>query len=392
MGELARYSHITRFIDAVETIKGPTPKSEMMELHDDLVGALYEPFVLDRDYIDTLENSGTTGAKAWRANVEGLPFGVVVAILTLVHRAERGMFDPSDKTPLMLAFEDGYAARLLKRIAELDGTWERPNVVTFYHEYEKDGYLSNWYESSPFTYGGHTFATSEHWMMWQKACVFRSWDTAEQILALPASEQGKVKWLGKHKVPGFDPDVWDAVDLQLMRVGLRQKFAQNERLLNDLLSTGSAVLGEAAGTKDAKWGVGFDKHSPKLADPANWYGDSLLGRTLMEVRSELRQLCAMDGCLEWPVDALRESMVWRMNLLELSRIPSTRSFALMYATIVAQQCPANFSDARDMLRKVRTSIGEIDELIRLDEGRALPVTGWCELLDELALQVRLGRL
>lgn len=112
----------------------------------------------------------------------------------------------------------------------------------------------------------------------------------------------------------------------------------------------------------------------------------------MEVRSELRQLCAVDGPLGWPVDALRQSHVWGMNLLELSRIPSARSFAFMYATVVAQQCPANFSDARDVLRKVRSSIGEIDESIRLDEGRTLPATGWHELLDELALQVRLGRL
>ena len=69
-----------------------------------------------------------------------------------------------------------------------------------------------------------------------------------------------------------------------------------------------------------------------------------------------------------------------------------RSFALMYATIVAQHCPANFSDARDVLRKVRSSVGEINESIRLDEGRALPVTGWYELLDELALQSKLGRI
>ena len=112
----------------------------------------------------------------------------------------------------------------------------------------------------------------------------------------------------------------------------------------------------------------------------------------MDVRSELRQLSAMDGCFEWPVDALRESHVWGMNLLELSRVPSTRSFAFMYATIVAQQCPANFSDARDVLRKVHTSIGETDESMKRGEGRVLPVTGWYELLDELALQVRLGKL
>ena len=377
------YEHVTRFIDDIERIgfdnAGP--------LDGELIHAMYRPEIVDKKYRETLDSHGLEGARPWFANVESLDLDTTVALLTWVHRA-----DHFNEGTMSRCLENGFVYRILHRLAELDGTWVRPNVVTFYHEYEKGGYLSNWYESAPFTYQGRTFATSEHWMMWQKACVFGSWDTAEQILALPASEQGKVKWLGKNRVPGFVPDVWDAVDLQLMRVGLRQKFVQNERLLNDLLGTGSAVLGEAAGVKDTKWGVGFDKHSPKLADPANWYGDSLLGRTLMEVRSELRQLCAMDGRLEWPVDALRESQAWRMNLLELSRAPSARSFALMYATIVAQQCPATFSDARDVLCKVRTSIGQIDESIRIDEGRVLPVTGWYELLDELALQARLGKL
>lgn len=388
---MARYEHITKFIAAVEAVKDQTPKTEMEDLHRELVEAIYEPFLLGEDYIVTLKNSGMMGPMAWHANVESLPLDLAVAILVLLHRSEHGMYDPGDKTPLMKAFENGYAARLLKRIAELDGTWKRPSVVTFYHEYEKDGYLSNWYESAPFTYRGHTFATSEHYMMWQKACVFRNWDIALQIHKLPACDQDKVKSLGK-KVQGYSDEVWDAVNLQLMRVGLRQKFVQNERLLNDLLGTGSAVLGEAAGSKDAKWGVGFDKHSPKLADPASWYGKSLLGRTLMDVRSELRQLSAMDGCFEWPVDALRESQVWGMNLLELSRVPSTRSFALMYATIVAKQRPTVFSDARDVLRKFRASIYKIDESMRSGAGLVLPVTGWYELLDELALQVRLGKL
>ena len=219
-------------------------------------------------------------------------------------------------------------------------------------------------------------------MMWQKAQVFRDPDMAQKILA--ATDQGTVKHLGK-QVHGYSDEVWDAVNQQLMRVGLRQKFVQNDRLLNDLLSTGSAALGEAAGHKDTKWGVGFFKGDPKLDDPANWYGLNLLGRTLADVRSDLRQLSATDGALEWPIEVLKNSMVWNMNLLELSRVPSTRPFALMYATIVAQHVP-QYHDAKEVLRKVRSGIGDIVT------HTALPVTGRFELLDELALQARLGRL
>lgn len=380
---MAKYEALTACLPRLEAESGVQVERI---LYEELAQAYNELRISDQGFIESLLHSDVGGERFWHANVEALDAKSVENLLTFVMYANY-----VDHGALVAAFREGYLQRILRRMSELDGTWRRPNVVTFYHEYERDGYLSNWHEESPFTYGGYDFATSEHWMMWQKACVFDDRGIADQILQVPASDQGKVKWLGK-KVQGYSDEVWDVVDLQLMRVGLRQKFVQNERPLNDLLGTGSAVLGEAAGTKDAKWGVGFDKHSPKLADPSNWYGKSLLGRTLMEVRSELRQLCAMDGRLEWPVEALRESQVWKMSLLELSRVPSVRSFALMYATIVAQQCPANFSDARDVFRKVRESIGEVDESIQLGGAGTLPVTGWYELLDEIALQFRLGRL
>lgn len=379
---MARYEHITRYIDRIEAISS---EAACRELHQEFLESCYEPFVLDRDYFNTLEKYGLSGGKHLCANVETMSLDAAVAALTLIHRSERATYD---EPPLMHAFEDGYAVRLLKRIAELDGTWKRPNVVTFYHEYEKDGYLSNLYES-PFEFCGTTYPTGEHWMMWQKARVFRDPDMAAKIIA--ATDQGTVKHLGK-QVHGYSDGVWDAVNQQLMRVGLRQKFVQNDRLLNNLLSTGSAVLGEAAGTNDKKWGVGFFKGNPKLDDPANWYGRNLLGRTLADVRSDLRQLSAKDGVMEWPIETLQISQVWHMNLLELTRIPSTRASALMYATIVAQYVPAHFHDARDVLRKVRASIGDIDESMRLNMGGGLPIAGWGELMDELALKVRLGRI
>ena len=349
---MSKYECISRYLKDLEVAQEEDAHDL---LYKEFMPACYGQGIVDSDYLDTLNRYGLSGKRI--TNIEGLDLDAVVAMLTLLLRKDRANHGFSE--PLFNAWKNGYLQRMLRRIAELDGTWERPNVVTFYHEYEKDGYLSNWFGSS-FEYGGRTFATSEHWMMWQKACVFGAWDTADKILQVPASGQGKAKWLGKNKVPTFDKDVWAAMDQQLMRVGLRQKFVQNERLFNDLLSTGSAVLGEAAGVKDKKWGLGFDKHSPKLADLANWYGESLLGRTLMDVRSDLRQLCAQTGELRWSVDELPASQVWRMNLLELSRVPSMRSFALMYAGIVVQSAPHTYGNDRDVLKKVRESIAEID--------------------------------
>ena len=173
--------------------------------------------------------------------------------------------------------------------------------------------------------------------------------------------------------------------------GAEAEVLQNEHLLNDLLFTGFAALGEAAGVKDAKWDVGFSKGDSRLDDPACWYGSNLLGRTLADVRCDIRQLSAMDGASTWYADVLRDSHVWRMNLLELSLVPSTRPFALMYATIAAQHVP-DFYVAKDVLTCVRESVGEIDGWMNSNMSGGLPIAGWRELLDELALQARLGRV
>ena len=143
--------------------------------------------------------------------------------------------------------------------------------------------------------------------------------------------------------------------------------------------------------KDFLLHCGIGKDDFDSADPGKWHGRNLLGITLMEVRSELRVLSSIDGRLEWPMDRLADSHVWCMSLLELARVPSTRPAALMYAAIVAQHVP-HWHGTRDVLRKVDASIGSIDESMYLNMGGGLPIAGWRELLDELALQVRLGRV
>jgi ribA/ribD-fused uncharacterized protein len=372
------FERITRFVSPLES----APAERVGEvLYGEFMPACYEPDITDHDYFSTLEHYGLTGNRPWHANVEALDLRATVALLTFVLRA-----DHFCEGSLMGSLEDGYLVRVLRRIAELEDTWVRPKVVTFYHEYEKDGYLSNWYESG-FRFLGDTFPTSEHWMMWQKAAAFRDWDTAANVLE--ATSPAAAKALGKQVKP-YSDTTWNEARVPLMKVGLRQKFAQNERLMNDLLSTGSAALAEAS-PKDTVWGIGIGKDDPKSADPGKWHGRNLLGITLMEVRSELRTLSAIDGRLEWPVDRLADSHVWHMSLLELARVPSTRPAALMYAAIAAQNVP-HWHGARDALRKIDAPIGDIDESMHLNMGGGLPIAGWHELLDELALQVRLGRI
>ena len=272
-------------------------------------------------------------------------------------------------------------------MAELDGTWARPSVVTFYREREKDGYLSNWYKSS-FEFCGTPFPTGEHWMMWHKAHLFHDRDTADRILETKSLHE--VKKLGRQVKPYVDM-AWEEVRVPVMRVGLRHKFAQNERLANDLLSTGSAVLAEAA-PNDRIWGVGIAKGDPKLDDPLNWHGRNLLGITLMNVRSDLRAIAARGQRMDWNIDVLRDSQIWSMSLLELARIPSTRPAALMYAQMVNQSAPDAFHGTKGVLRKIDGSIGDINEQMGLNMGCGLPIVGWDELLGDLAFQVKTGMI
>lgn len=51
------------------------------------------------------------------------------------------------------------------------------------------------------------------------------------------------------------------------------------------------------------------------------------------------------------------------------------------------QCVPRLHDVRDVLREVRASVGEIDESMRANMGGGLPIAGWRELVDELAMRV-----
>ena len=262
-----------------------------------------------------------------------------------------------------------------------------PTIVTFYHEYDQNGYLSNWYES-PFVVFGYGFRTAEHWMMWQKARMFGDFGKADEILDAKTPKDAKA--LGKDVKP-YDDDKWAVCREQLFLCGLRHKFVQNEPLRDKLLSTGSAILAEAA-PRDRIWGIGKGQNDPDINDPATWRGLNLLGRALMTVRSDLRMLERQDGDMDWQKVELERLQVWDMTLLELSRIPLTRRAALAYAKIVSTNLPDMFPDVKRVLDQLRMPASDIDEMIGINMGGGLPIAGWHELLDELRFHTALGRL
>ncbi len=144
--------------------------------------------------------------------------------------------------------------------------------------------LSQWWEA-PFSVGGLTYRTAEHWMMSQKALLFDDAETHARILA--AATPGAAKALGR-KVKDFDDRIWNDARFGIVRTGNVEKFRQNPPLLAWLFSTGDEILVEASPV-DRIWGVGMAGNAPGVEDVTAWKGENLLGFALVEVRNRLRR-------------------------------------------------------------------------------------------------------
>ncbi len=143
--------------------------------------------------------------------------------------------------------------------------------------------FSQWFES-PFTVDNHTYKTSEHWMMSQKALLFNDESSFEKILA--ADKPGEAKELGR-QVLGFDNQTWNDKRFEIVKIGNIHKFNQNPALADYLIKTGDRVLVETSPV-DVIWGIGLSQDSNDLENIYAWRGLNLLGFVLMEVRDFLQ--------------------------------------------------------------------------------------------------------
>jgi ribA/ribD-fused uncharacterized protein len=143
--------------------------------------------------------------------------------------------------------------------------------------------LSQWFPA-PFTVNGVTYKTAEHWMMAEKARLFGDTEMLAEIIE--AQGPHETKKLGR-KVRNFDADTWSVNCFGIVVKGNVEKFRQNDEMLQFLLSTGNAILVEAA-PRDQIWGIGLGEHNERARDPVQWRGRNLLGFVLTDVRTRLR--------------------------------------------------------------------------------------------------------
>ena len=145
--------------------------------------------------------------------------------------------------------------------------------------------FSNWYPSI-FTHNGIKFSRGEQYMMYRKAILFGDTNIAHAILLTGNPKEQKD--LGR-MVANYDDDTWAAQRVDIMVEGLYEKFNQNPKLREALLSTGDTILVEASPV-DKIWGIGLAEDHPDATNPDKWRGQNLLGITLMRVRDKLNLL------------------------------------------------------------------------------------------------------
>lgn len=126
-----------------------------------------------------------------------------------------------------------------------------------------------------------TFPSAEHWMMVQKALLFKDVERAREMLEV--EDMASVKALGR-KVENFNEDEWVSARERIVLEGNLHKFRQNDELKDKLLATGTLKLVEAS-PRDRIWGIGFGEKNA-LKNRERW-GLNLLGSALEQTRRML---------------------------------------------------------------------------------------------------------
>lgn len=145
--------------------------------------------------------------------------------------------------------------------------------------------LSQWWEA-PFQVDDITYKTAEHWMMAEKARLFKDEVALQNILI--ANTPAEVKAQGR-LIKNFNLDVWDKHKLAIVWNGNFHKFTSNPELKSFLLSTGDQILVEAS-PYDNVWGIGMAADDIDARNQDKWKGENLLGFILMSVRKNIISL------------------------------------------------------------------------------------------------------
>ncbi|XP_078316624.1 uncharacterized protein LOC111118880 isoform X2 [Crassostrea virginica] len=148
----------------------------------------------------------------------------------------------------------------------------------------KDSPFSN-FHSAAFEVQGIWYCCSEQFMMHQKAVLFDDKNHAHLIMR--ATDPREMKKLGR-KVEKFNPYVWGKESEEIVKVGIKAKFEQNEKLKKALIATFPRILVEAA-PRDRLWGIGMGSSNKNAYCRLTWKGQNKLGYLLTKIRNEIME-------------------------------------------------------------------------------------------------------
>lgn len=246
-------------------------------------------------------------------------------------------------------------------------------MICFFDENELYMCFSNWYRS-PFIYAGRSYMSVEQFMLYHKALLFRKTGLAEKIrkIRIPV----EVKTVQGYPFSEEDLEVWDKISYNIVKRGVGAKFRKNERIQEELLSTGNELIAACSPT-DMKWGIGIGIDDPKKEDVNSWKGKNYLGRILMEVREEIMQEYAAAAAgfdLKFKLSAEEPIPEWQITAGELKRIPP------FYRAI------HTFSDTLDDFERRAFYKGKLsgwDYSMQYNMGGGLPIIGFYEMKQEI---------
>jgi ribA/ribD-fused uncharacterized protein len=97
----------------------------------------------------------------------------------------------------------------------------------------------------------------------------------------------EMKQIGR-RIRGYVDSEWKSHSHEIVMQCVRRKVYDHQAVQDYLLSTGAKIIGE--GTPDRHFGVGLHIRDSRVLNYNEWQGNNIMGKALMEVRSEIKLL------------------------------------------------------------------------------------------------------
>lgn len=165
---------------------------------------------------------------------------------------------------------------------------ETENSIFFWKENNKFGFLSNFYISYFTDANNVKYCCNEQYFIANKCLLFDCDNKTLYQNIMRARLPYTIKKYGR-QVENFDKLIWDKEKYEIMKTAIRYKFSQNKKLKKKLIETGNKNIYEAS-NYDKVWGIGMTLQEAKEIEEANFPGDNLLGKALMEIREEFKKI------------------------------------------------------------------------------------------------------